>query len=437
MQIRIPFTKSVLYLGKNEVKNVKEAYQYGFWQNGTSDMFKSGGYRVGFSTLYNLHNSVVDIKRCVSVISDTVMKAGFAFINASNESLAPNLSEMKVVQDVFSASALNFTSLKRQTMKDLGIAANAYWLLQKNMTGSKVLKIVIIDPRTMSVVSDKFGNVKGYVQRVGGSTQEFTADEIVHFVVDFSTNNPLLGVSPIESVLWEARTELAAQTSNYYFYENASVPAHLLILEEDISEEQMAILKKDVDAQFKGSENRHKSGLIPFVKDIKTITPSQKDMQFLETRLQNTGKICVAYGVDKFVLGYTDKVQRGNADVIYKMFYENTIRPIEMYFEEVMNKKVLPALGLTKIKFKVKPSNYDNAKEVADITRADVMTGIMTVNEARQVRGLEPLDNELADEIMFNGMPIDDFDAELRDVQSVLTIKNVERRKNMLNLLEL
>ncbi len=435
MKITNPFTGVTHYFGKSEVKQVKESLSYGQWQNTFQDMISFGGYRISFQTLYTIYNNVVDVKQSVRKLQNAVMKAGYILVSAKDEEVAASDQEYATFQAYMDKRELTLSTLIDLWVRDQSVAGNAYWLVQKSVDG-KIMGIKPVDPRTMTVVVDKYGNKKGYVQRVGGNTIHFELDEIIHSVMDFSTSHPCLGVSPIESIVWASRTEMASQMSNYYFYENNGVPSHLLILQEDVSPEQMKKLKKEMEKSYGGAKNKWKSGIIPFIKDIKTVTPSQKDMQYLETRALTTDKIVVAFGVDKFILGYTEKVQRGNADVIYKNFYENTVRSWEVYLEEVINNHLLPALGLDGVKFRINESNYKNEREVAEISRLDVTAGIMTVNEARRLRGLDPLDNELADELLFNGFPIDDLGDEVGQLKATWNAKQQAKMADLYNLLE-
>lgn len=179
-----------------------------------------------------------------------------------------------------------------------------------------------------------------------------------------------------------------------------------------------------------------KAGIIPFVKDIKTITPSQKDMQFIESRKFTTKKVVVAYGVDSFLLGYTEGVQRSNAYVIRQEFYDNTCRPYENYIEEVFNNHILPTWGLDRIKLKVNVSSYDDIEQLENRSRNDVTAGIITINEARHVRKMPPADNELADELLINGQPLNDFAAQMQAVTAAVKEKMLEQRKKAFNLLD-
>ena len=435
MRIKIPFTRRTLAIGRKEAEASRQSVMYGSWFNTFADIVRNGGVRIDFDTLYTIYNNVVDVKQAIRKIQNAVLKGGWTLLNVNDQTKLPNAGQVAIANQFLDSSGFPFSVLKDLWVRDLDVAGNSYWLIRKN-AGGGFLDLQPIDPRTMTIVSDKYGNVMKYIQSVFGSeSQEFDPEEVIHSVMDYSTKNPMFGVSPIEAIVWEAKTEMSAQMSNFFFFENNAVPAHLLILEENLSDDQMKQLKDSLDDRFKGTKNRWKTGAIPFVKDIKAISPSQKDMQYIQGRAFSTKKVVVAFGVDAFILGYTEGIQRGNADVIYTEFYENTVRPYEQLFEETINSVLFPRLGLNEIKFVINQAKYNNDEVIANRTRQDVLSGIMTINEARQLRNLEPSDNELADELLFGGMLIDDLGEEVKEIAEEVKKKNDLRFKGIHNLL--
>jgi len=437
MELKIPFINKTITIGKSAPTGDNRARVYASWQNLLSDAFYAGSMRISFDTLYMIYNNVVDVKQSIRKIQNAVMKSGYHFVNKWNPEAKPNEAQVKYATDFLEGRLVSdgkpFATTKDLWVRDICIAGNSYILKLKN-AGKKFIGLQIADPRTMAIIADEYGNVKKFIQRVMGyESISFEKDEVVHSVMDYSTTNTILGVSPIEAIIWEAKAEMSASLTNYNFYENNAVPAHLFILEEELTEKQYITLKDEIDKQFKGSKNSFKSGLIPYVKDIKTITPSQKDMQYIETRKFTTKKVVVAFGVDAFILGYTEGIQRGNSDTIYSMFYNETIRPYEIYLEQQINNFILPFIDCPDIELRIIESNYENEYRIADITRADVNAGILTINEARKRRGLDKLDNELADEPLYNGMLLDDLNREteqvIQEVKELIAKKKIKIQK--------
>lgn len=428
------------YFGKS-AEAVKQAYSYGAYQNTFADLLSGSGLLVSVDSLYTIYNNVVDIKKAIYKKQQATAREGFTFVDPIDETKEASPKLAKEAAQLIDSSTLSFNELKSKWQKDRNVSGNVYIHIEENQSG-KALGLNVIDPRTMTIKADQYGNIKEYKQQVMGvEGQSFTPEEIVHDKFDESTKNPIFGCSPIEEIVWEAKGEMAAQMQNYFFYENNAVPSHLLILEENLGQEQIDEVKRQTDKRFKGAEQRWKTGVIPFVKDIKTISFSQKEMQFIENREFSTKKVVVAFQVPSALLGYTEGVQRGNMQVIWKDFYENTIRPDERRLEEIINKQLLPKLGFVDssgsltIKFKIKSSNYDDKFAIQEQNRKDVLSGVMTPNEARQARNLPESDNPLADELAINGIMLDDLRDDMKEAKKLALEKQKAEIKKISNLL--
>lgn len=422
MKIRIPF------MSKKEITD-KRPLSHGSWQN----IFMNTGYsgRADVASLYYAYNNVVDIKASVRKIADATAKAGYFLEDKAGEEVVGQ--ELAKVEGIFYKGGFNM--FVRNYIQDLCVAGNMYWLLLKNVDGATV-GIQRLDPRMMYVKITKYGEIIGYEQRNNtGDVIEYDKDEIIHKYMDSSTYNEMLGMSPIEVIITEAKTEIKSNEASLYLYENNAVPSHLLIVEEDLDDDQYARLSKDMKQNYGGVKNKFKSGMIPHIKDIKTITPSHKDLDYVATKMLNVQKIVAALGVDKFLLGYTDGVQRGNSEEIKQAFYEDTVKAYELLFEETMNSHILPDLGVSS-KFRIRESNYKNNSVEYARTLSDVLAGVMTINEARQMRGLDESDNKLASELLFSGVVLDDLQFEqtesLKEAKAAIEKKEKVVR-NLLN----
>jgi len=391
----------------------------------TNSIFAKGySGRASLDDLYYFYNNVVDIKRAIGKIQDTVVNGGVSYYNKQNEEAKVNLANVSKIKSILEYS--NEDKLYTDTVMDLNIAGNCYWLMLKNANGV-VIGLQRLDPRTVSLFVNENGDVVMYVQSVNGVKKAYDEKDIIHIVKDTSTYNEILGISPIEAIIKEAMTEIKSQDTNVSFYENGGVPSYLYILEENLNTEQYQALKEEIEKNYKGADKKFKSGIIPFVKDIKTVTLSQREAEYVATRTMSTQKIVVAFGVDKFLLGYTDAVQRGNSADIRQEFYDSTVRSYEFIFEQVMNRTLLPRLGINDIVYRINKSSFSTNIALIDSSRNDVINGVITINEARRIRGLEPSDNDLADELLIGGMLLDDlvFDqtAQVKEVKAKLEKK--------------
>lgn len=377
MQFKIPFTNIQISTNEAEKKSTIFA-KSGFSFNPSRDRT---GMRLNPASLFATYRFNADIYGCVREWRENVGINGLQYIDPLD---IERPIENKVVQilDSFFSSYTSFRPLKSRIVKDLGIAGNAFLEVLKNINGDRV-GLAPIDPRTISIVSDKHGKVYRYIQGLyGNNPVEFLPEDIIHIKLDVDPDNEVFGFSPIEPVIWEAKTDLAAAMSNYYFFENDAQPSVQYILDEGLSEDESKALIDSIKENFGGPDKRHKVGALQGVKDIKTISVSQKDMEFLQGRRYTTEKICAAYGVPKFLLGYTESVNNNNGTELLKKFFQSTIQPLEELITDVLNRELLKILGLEgKVKMLFKPMLFDEQAEVEKRALEEKKHGAITLRQ--------------------------------------------------------
>lgn len=385
MAIRIPFTNVII---GTVPQGPKRGLAFGrFFKDASRDFT---GMRLSVDTLYNAYRTQGDVYACVRELREGIGRKGYEWVKCETGEEV----EMDDLDAILNAQK-SWRTLKSETVRDLKVAGNAFWALLKDVvTRSKVVGVQRLDPRTMAIVADEHGDVVRYIQRVGGEVVTFEPSEIIHFKQDSDPQHEMFGFSPLESVLWDVRTDVAATLSNYAFFENDAQPAAYYILDDAMTVDQKRNAADQIEQQFKGVENRHKSGIITGVKDIKTVSMSQKDMEFLLGRQFATDKICAAFGVPKFMLGYTDNVNYQNSVSLLSMFAENTITPAEDEFADIITRELLPRLGIEGIEMKFNPQNLDEEKELEARALEELKMGILTPRQykVKTRQDLEPED---------------------------------------------
>lgn len=350
-----------------------------------------GEMRISTDSLYTMWRNHGDVFAAVREISQSVGVAGGKWVNVNDPSKDPNPESVRRATEVFTRY-----QTMRQFWRDLThherIAGNAYYHLEKNQGDGAIFGLKKIDPRTMAAVIDPNGNVIKWIQQVGLESVTFEPDEIVHFTTIPDPNSPVYGISPLESIMWEARTDIAAMISNYSLFMNDATPASMYVFEDAMTDKQVAAAIEKIKEQVRGVGNRHKSLGMKGLKDIKTISITNKDMEFTVLRKMTTEKVCAAYGVPKSILGYTEDVNLANGQEQTKKFWEGSVGPQEEAEAEWVNRNVLPKLGISDIRWEFETREFDDREWNESSSRADLMVGVMTVNEVRERRGLEPYD---------------------------------------------
>jgi hypothetical protein len=117
-------------------------------------------------------------------------------------------------------------------------------------------------------------------------------------------------------------------------------------------------------------------------------------MEFTALRGFTTNKVCATFWVPKVILNYTEGVNYTNADVQYKKFIENTIRPREKKladFIDILYSEYAAQQSGQKISanFVITDEHTSDIAERTEISIKHINNGIKTVNEVRVELGLE------------------------------------------------
>ena len=356
--MKLPFSGLIQLLRKEKKSN--RSISVGTF----GDLIDIEKIQLSYDSFFRFYRRNADVYGCIREIRQGVGSMGYKFFNNGEEIEG---DETQKVDELFN-SFRDWRSLKNATIRDKQICGNAFWHLVKNELGDEVVGIERIDPRTISFALTPYGDILAYIQRVGGYDPiVFTPDEIVHFKNDSDPDNDVFGFSPLEPAIYELLSDLSAQKMNFAFFENLALPKYLLLLNDDIDpmSDRAKNMIQTLKDQFKGADNAHKSGVVGGLKDaIKIDRTTQKDMEFSILRNLTTEKVCASFGVPKFKLGYTEKVNYNNAERLTLNFIQDTIEPLELEFAEELNVKFFPKIEVDiKIQFDPHPRKDDQAFE--------------------------------------------------------------------------
>jgi HK97 family phage portal protein len=384
MRIKIPFTNFAFNISKNEGQP-----RGVFTKNGQNSSFLIGGQgiRIAPQDLWRIYRMNADVFSCIREWRQGVGDGGYRFVNPEDPEIETEKNTLQFLESFYRNSG-GFNFIKSQAIRDIGISGNAFFEIVPSASGS-IYGLKRLDPRSMYVVADSHGTILKYVQRVYGSKDVyFEPHQVWHLVFDDDPDNELLGMSPLETALWEARSDIAAAQSNYYFFENDAVPANLYILDPDLSEDEQKEAMNAINNQFSGSKNRHKSAALGGVKEIKTLSMSQKDMEFVIGRKFNTDKVCSVYGVAKYILGYTESVNYSNGEGILRKFYQSTLQPLEGNYAASTNGQLFEKLGIReRVKLQFLPQTFGEEKEEARFALEEMKSGAITLRQYKVKTG--------------------------------------------------
>lgn len=352
---------------------------------------------------YKVYKNNQFVRSAVTNLMGTVGKAGYQLVDTEGEAVPSNTEEE--INALFTNDQKNnsFKSFKKRIVRDYEVGANVYVykVTEIDENGNKsdtVTGLQVLDPRFMSPITDRFGNVAGYVQNINGAISTFLPDEIWHLRFDSDIDDETVGMPLLSSLNIDIQLDEEAKESNLAYFKNNQTPASLIVLENSVSSDDLKEIRKALQDQFKGWSNHHKGWVMKWVKEVVKLQDKITDAQFLDMRKFTLENVCALFGVPKTILWYTEGVNYSNADKQFVEYIENTIRPTEETIAMFMT-GILEDLGYENVVFEFVDDHIDQ-KQIKSKTVLELANnGIITPNEAREDLGMEVYEQEEANKL--------------------------------------
>jgi HK97 family phage portal protein len=273
---------------------------------------------------------------------------------------------------------------------------NAYLLHQIGGAG-QLLGLIPVHPSAVEVKpvdskeeQAKFGPWTKYftLTMTDGSKQDLTPLELTH--VPAMSTDGLKGMSPIEVNRQAIGTGLAGDRAAAKMFANGGFMAGIVTSEDDVDAEEAKAIKAGLDAKISGPNN---AGQLAFVNRNLKFTPwtmPATDAQFIESRIHQVEEVSRIFGIPPHLLGQTEKQTSWGSGVTEQNrgLSRYTLMPWTSRIEQ----------RLSRLLVNKQLCEYDyagllqgSAQEELQMLIDQVSAGLITVDEARRVRNLEPL----------------------------------------------
>ena len=237
----------------------------------------------------------------------------------------------------------------------------------------------------------------------GEKTITFTQEEIVHFKY-MNLADMYRGLGPVEAARLNINRDLYTDMYQLSLLANRGRPDGVLTTEEDIDESEAKRLLKLWNKQQRGITKAGGTRIIGRGTKYQPISINPKDMDLSTSSDNNMEKIAAAFGVPKHKLNKTSDINRANAYVLDKNYFESTITPRTRSRDSYMTQIVkLYDKTLIVKSDNVIPQDKDFLlrQEKQDLTHA-----VITVNDVRKRRGMDPVPWGDVPYMPLNMMPI-------------------------------
>ncbi len=259
--------------------------------------------------------------------------------------------------------------------------------------------------KVKEIVNKDTGEIEFYQYTKESSADTLIPASDVICVKHFDLANPMSGVSILQSGMREIKT--GSQLTDYQakILKNGGKIDGVFNFknQERLTKEQLQLIKERYKQEYAEAE---KSGMPLFMAgeaDYKRVSLSPEELNYLESRKANLNDVCIMTGVPRSLLGSFDEIKFDNADVSYRIFLRETIKPETDTLVTKMNETTLLVPEGLELRY-IDPAPEDFDRKLKS-NENGIKNYYMTPNEARKNVGLDPIDGGDELYIPFSVMP--------------------------------
>ena len=214
---------------------------------------------------------------------------------------------------------------------------------------------------------------------------------------------------------------------NNNFFTNGGMMGMILFLKGiELNPEARQELKNMVQGNYTGVDNAHRMAIIDGLDTdadwkIEKVMESIRDMSFSVLKKADRDEILASHSVPHKLIHVAEAGKLGESKDGYnqmKFFKIFEIDPSQRRHENIWNKLFRDELGVTKWKIKFKELDIRDPKDMSEEIWGDLDHFILDPDEARKMRGREPLEIEGELEI--------DVGAQVEEVGAALNLNGVQ-----------
>ena len=355
---------------------------------------------VDYGDLFRIYLRVSTVRAVVDVIAKAATARGWILEPLIPEASKENRAKIERLLRTPNPED-TFNDILFQTFVDLGIFGDAYWELVKDPKTGEVLEICTLDAMTTRILADEHGTVLGYIQvaDLNAKPVAFGPNDVIHFRVGTQVitrggrlGRTLYGLSPLESLLLPAETDIWAQIHNKAFFRNGAKVKGLYVMPKatrdqvERNREQLIKLSND--------EFAHQDLLLegPDVKFIPVGT-APRDMEFSKLREFIRSEIMSVYHTPPSIISIveTGNIGAGTGESQQENFREETVIPQQNRVSLKVDMRLFrQAMGIEDWSLRLRTPEIVSEKTQMEIDAKHVETGLRSVEEIRLERGWTP-----------------------------------------------
>ncbi len=250
--------------------------------------------------------------------------------------------------------------------------------------------------------------IKNYIYKdtIDGKKLDVTYDpkDIIHFKKP-NPNNQFRGLGAVEAMADTIDLDNLTTETTKKFFQNGAITNFVLSTEAKITSDQLKRLKAELRSQYGGASKAYQTMILGGGLKPVDVSYSNKDQEFLAQLEWYRDKIMAGFGNTKASLGMIDDVNRASHEGSIIEWQRNTVKPDMQSIVDTLNEFLVPEFGDNLVLGFCDPVPEDRSDDIQEI-KDMYPIGILTLNEARELADLDPVEDGTGDEFYQPPQPI-------------------------------
>ena len=318
-----------------------------------------------------------------------------------------------------------------QMIVHLYVSGNAYLFKERGQSG-KIVQIYLLRPDRVSIKSTEKDGVVGYEYDVEGSTYTIPLSDIQHLKLGVNPNNDLYGLSPLTVLASTINLDLSITQYAKTFFTNSGVPSGMLKLKKRLTtQEEANTIRSRWRSQFSTPSNYNSLAILDEDATYEPLSTTPADMAMRDLSDKVETRICMAFGIPPIVIGTNVGLSRStysNYKEARKSFWDETMIGLINKISRFLNYAIadeFPGNEKIAIDYAQVRSLIDDKDSLTTRINTQFTSGIITVNEAREHLGYDPIEDGSIRRLPLNILELGNVESNINVEQSLF----VEQQK--------
>ena len=279
---------------------------------------------------------------------------------------------------------------------NLYVSGNAYLYKIRNAT-NKVVGMRLLRPDRVTIkVTDRDGSL-AYQYELDGVRYRLDPRDVSHLKFPSMTSD-LYGLSPLQPIASVINLDLAQIQYAKFFFQNSGTPSGLLKVKRRLQNQDDADRIRSRWRSSFGGGNMHKLAVLDEDATYERLGEKISEMAFPELRDTTESRICMALGIPPILIGSVVGLNRAtysNYREARQSFFYETMIPLANRLVRFLNYCLgyeFPNAGYIEADFTDVQALTEDMNALTERTTKQWDAGLISLNEAREQLGLDPLE---------------------------------------------